>query len=585
MTGKRMFLGWVGLLLALLLVACSGASGNESAVNSVTITTPSGTEVAVGETLQLDVDVDADAGVSTAVNWSSSDDSKATVNSSGLVTGEAEGTAKITATSVADNSRSDSVTVSVTAENGGNTNRRPEADAGLDDQVVADTTATVALDGSGSSDPDGDTLSYSWTLTSRPDDSEATLSGADTATPSFIADLAGNYTAELTVSDGDLEDTDSVTVEAICPEPIEITGDINDDDTWGANIANCADYLVTGRGFIFGDLVIEAGTRVVFGNGASLVNTGGGSLQAVGTAEDPIHFIGENPVPGYWQGMVFSANNPLNELTHVVVDGAGSGSPGYGDTNDTNIGVRNNARVKISNTTIRNSAGYGLLVRAADLSGFADNRFEGIAGAPIHLPSNQLGNLDGASDYDGTADNPNGDAYLEVEDSTLETDQTWPKINLPYRLERGNNHRIDGAHLTIEPGAVFEFESSAELQVLDDGALTAVGTADEPIIFRGFQEGQGVWDGILFGSNDARNELEHVVVDGAGAGGLGASSLDANVAVFGTNASLKLSNSTISNSGGFGIYLGNTATVEPADPESAEANNTFENNADGNVGP
>lgn len=45
-------------------------------------------------------------------------------------------------------------------------NRAPSADAGPDQTVV--TPATVTLDGSGSSDPDGDTLSYSWIRTGGP---------------------------------------------------------------------------------------------------------------------------------------------------------------------------------------------------------------------------------------------------------------------------------------------------------------------------------------------------------------------------------------------------------------------------------
>ena len=88
-------------------------------------------------------------------------------------------------------------------------NRAPVADAGED--VEADPGATVTLDGSGSTDPDGDALSLAWSQTSG---ESVALQGADTATPSFEAPAApGALTFRLTVSDaGGLSASDTVTV-------------------------------------------------------------------------------------------------------------------------------------------------------------------------------------------------------------------------------------------------------------------------------------------------------------------------------------------------------------------------------------
>lgn len=87
-------------------------------------------------------------------------------------------------------------------------NSAPVADAGHDQAVAVG--ETVTLVGSGSSDFDGDSLSYDWSLVSAPGGSAATLSDPTDSEPSFIADLAGTYVAELVVSDGSLQSTVAV---------------------------------------------------------------------------------------------------------------------------------------------------------------------------------------------------------------------------------------------------------------------------------------------------------------------------------------------------------------------------------------
>ena len=89
----------------------------------------------------------------------------------------------------------DEVEITVTSENSG-----PVANAGSDQTVT--TGDTVSVDGSASSDPEGDTLAFVWTLSSRPGGSIAALSAPSTPNPTFVADVVGNYELSLTVSDG-----------------------------------------------------------------------------------------------------------------------------------------------------------------------------------------------------------------------------------------------------------------------------------------------------------------------------------------------------------------------------------------------
>jgi hypothetical protein len=80
------------------------------------------------------------------------------------------------------------------------TNAAPIADAGIDQNLVTGTQGI--LNGSGSMDPDGDPLSYTWTLNSKPAGSSAALSDATSEQATFFADLDGTYNTSLVVNDG-----------------------------------------------------------------------------------------------------------------------------------------------------------------------------------------------------------------------------------------------------------------------------------------------------------------------------------------------------------------------------------------------
>ena len=100
---------------------------------------------------------------------------------------------------------SETIVVSVTAAA---LNVAPVARIGANQNVALDPitlTKLVTLDGSTSSDDNGDTLTYSWTLVSRPDNSSAALTGESTAKPTFIADKSGVYVAALIVNDKKLD--------------------------------------------------------------------------------------------------------------------------------------------------------------------------------------------------------------------------------------------------------------------------------------------------------------------------------------------------------------------------------------------
>ena len=432
-----------------------------------------------------------------------------------------------------------------------------QAVAGADRTVTADPVVSVTLDGSASAAPAGATLAYDWVLTSRPDGSAATLAAAGTATPSFVADRPGTFVATLTVSAAGESDSDSVSIEAICPEPTVIDGDVTADATWVVFVPTCPDYLVTSRGFVFADLVIEPGTTVVFGSGAGLENRSG-SIQAVGTAVAPITFRGTDPTPGWWKGIAFTENDQRNELTHAIVDGAGSGRIGTG-LDDNAVGVDGNARLTMTHTLVRNSGGVGLRVGGGvggSLAGFASNRFESNAGVPVEL---RLGDyvhyLDADSTFapEGAA---NGAPYVQVRFAgAVDAPRTWQALDVPVRFGPAAASSLVNIQstLTLAPGSTFEFADGFGLGVATGAALIADGS-DGRITLRGVASGAGQWVGVSVSSVSSENLLDDVLIEGAGQSALGLAGQTAAVRVQ-NGAAITVLNSDIRDSAGCGFYV------------------------------
>lgn len=102
-------------------------------------------------------------------------------------------------------------------------NNAPVADAGPDQNVILPG-SVVHLDGGQSYDPDGDPITYQWSFVSVPPGSAASLANAQTANPSFTADVYGAYVAQLVVSDPWTQSGDTVTVSFENLKPVADAG-------------------------------------------------------------------------------------------------------------------------------------------------------------------------------------------------------------------------------------------------------------------------------------------------------------------------------------------------------------------------
>ncbi len=68
--------------------------------------------------------------------------------------------------------------------------------------MTVETGQQTSIDASKSSDPDGDKLTYTWAINTKPTGSTAVLTTPQTATAGFTADITGTYSLSLTISDG-----------------------------------------------------------------------------------------------------------------------------------------------------------------------------------------------------------------------------------------------------------------------------------------------------------------------------------------------------------------------------------------------
>jgi hypothetical protein len=102
-------------------------------------------------------------------------------------------------------------------------NQPPIASAGFDQSVPVN--YTVPLDGSSSSDADGDPLTFKWSFTSVPNGSSAALSSSTAVDPTFVADTPGTYIVQLIVNDGEADSQpDAITISTENQPPIADAG-------------------------------------------------------------------------------------------------------------------------------------------------------------------------------------------------------------------------------------------------------------------------------------------------------------------------------------------------------------------------
>ena len=474
------------------------------------------------------------------------------------------------------------------------------ANAGSDQSVEVG--QTVIIDGTGSSDSEGNPITYLWSFSSVPSGSTATISNATSASASFIPDVEGTYVVTLTISNATDSKTDDISIDAVAPAAvtIELSGTIGTDSVLSDIFVNSdiPDYIVTGNLTVSGaKLTVQPGVIVAFQSDRRLWIDNDATISAIGTETNPILFTGEQKSNGFWKGIAVWTNSTENEMEYVTIEYAGSSNHGSG-VPIAGLAIGNSGKLSLNNSTITNSGDYGMYVEInAQINTFSQNTFNNNDGIPLALSFVQATNLDGLTSFN----NENGDNSIEIFATNFSESQeiTLPAFddNTPYYIS-GNINVNSG--VVIEPGAILKFGADHSMWIDGEGYLSAVGTESDTIVFTGRQESTGYWKGLVFWTNNVQNELDYVEVSYGGSSNHG-SGINKTTLGVGNSGKLSVTNSKISYSGDYGFYLENGTVLESfannsfndntGIPLSMEANNvgaldnatTFINNADNSI--
>jgi parallel beta-helix repeat protein len=317
----------------------------------------------------------------------------------------------------------------------------------------------------------------------------------------------GTYTITYSVTDSDAETVTAQRIVVVLDNSVKITN---------ASLASCpvtfADTLVIYS--IPSNLTLPAGCTVTFGkktkvyvngiiyvgNGASLIiqegahfyfddnryisvgESGSGTIKALGSATDSIHFL--NLVAGTKWGYGSSATSSGGiwiddgataacSLDYCIIDSATTG-----------IHVEK-AAVTVTHCRVSNNQFFGVYFAdngmPSDSASFINNVITSNGTYGIGIYADFVGRLSGTGSVAG-----NTSGGINIVSDEVETDAVWKKHDASYvvtgKIGIGSSA---GATVTVRPGCRFELKDNAYISVgaSEEGTLIAEGTSTDSIVF------------------------------------------------------------------------------------------------------
>jgi len=303
--------------------------------------------------------------------------------------------------------------------------------------------------------------------------------------------------------------------------------------------------LTSGCFFVPENLVLNSGSTLRLGQGVvlqferdAMLSVVGGTLTALGTLDNPVLFTGIDSEPGSWGGIEFFSNSTGNALDGVVIQ--------YGGGGDVRAAVstrQTGARFRMSNTLVRRNEGSALSFNSSDIrvEDFNGNRIQDNDQVGDVIAT-ELITLVGNTEYIDNDVNIMSITRRAFDDVDIVI-PAFPIVVSWAGIE------IDGGSLTILPGANLEMVGRS-IEV--DGAFSAVGTQDQPIIISGRPQSTVGWEGIVL-SGAGNKEFNHAFIIGAGENSATTGAIEIDC-TRGAPFSFNISNTEIIDSEGWGIF-------------------------------
>ncbi len=304
-------------------------------------------------------------------------------------------------------------------------------------------------------------------------------------------------------------------------EPEVISTDISITRTL-ADRSTGVDYRIDGCIDVSGSavLTIESGVVVEFTQNSCLNVSDFAVLKAVGTANKPIIFTGQQKTKGFWQGIsFFETNNTENELTYCTIEYAGTAAVSTAsDARQAALIVgkqyKDPARLKMNNVTIQHNLNTGLYL-------YSDSFIDAMKGCtftdneePILVNGEAIHYLDADNSFTGNLK----DHVLWLfssSSSTANANFTVKELPVPYYLGSDTYAIKAGGNMAINNGATLIVKAGAKLYCTEGGIITMNGTAAKPIVIKGESPQAGYWDGI-YASNSAKLTMNYVHLSDGG---------------------------------------------------------------------
>jgi parallel beta-helix repeat protein len=313
-------------------------------------------------------------------------------------------------------------------------------------------------------------------------------------------------------------------------------------------------------------LTVEAGVEVKFdGNyrieiGDNTYSNLKGGLVVEGSSLHPVLFTSNavTPAPGDWQNLAFRnyAVDSLCQVSYAILGYGGSGS---------GMVVTSSASPTFDRCTFRYMQSSGVYPSSLTEGVLISNcSFENGQDYPATYYANELWRLGSGNSYSG-----NAIQAVEVLADDVESSQTWITQSIPFRITgavdvTGENDPV----LTIESGAVLEFDSATRLKI-GNGSYSSEpgGIIAADVTFRGVNSTPGYWRGLEFYRYTVEDSclLTNCTIQDGGLGTDGCIRTNSDATVI-------LDGCTLSNSSAYGLYA-----INDSDPHVSGC--TFQNNA------